>query len=87
MPEHAAPTQIRYPSRATIRTAFQIVVALAAMFPLLVNASGLDATAGWLVLAAGIAAGITRIMALPVVEAFLQRYVPWLAARPAEPGA
>lgn len=29
-----------------------------------------------------VAAGITRVMALPQVERFLARFVPWLAAEP-----
>ncbi len=76
------PTQVRRPWKATIRTVFAAVVALAAMLPLLVQASGLDETLGPVGGALAIAGAITRIIALPAVDAFLARFVPWLAADP-----
>lgn len=80
---HAATTsQTRHPWRATVRTAFAVVVALAAMTPALVEAAGLDETAAPVAGALAITAAITRILALPAVEAFLERFVPWLAAEP-----
>lgn len=81
MSEHTA-TQVRRPWRATVRTALAVVIALAAMLPALVDASGLDQTAPPVVGALAIAAAVTRVMALPAVEAFLARFVPWLAAEP-----
>lgn len=78
------PTQVRRPWRATIRTAFAVVVALAAMLPLLVDAAGLDQTLPPVAGALAIAGAITRILALPAVETFLARFVPWLAADPAD---
>lgn len=79
------PTQVRRPWRATLRTAFQAVIALAAMAPFLVNASGLEeqvpAVAGFL----AVAGAITRIMAVPQVEGFLQTFVPFLSASPRAP--
>ncbi|SFM72171.1 hypothetical protein SAMN05421671_3140 [Pimelobacter simplex] len=78
----STPTQVRRPWRATARTLFAAVVALAAMLPLLVQASGLDDTWAPVAGALAIAGAITRIMALPVVEDFLARFVPWLAAEP-----
>jgi len=81
------PTQTRYPWRTTVRTAFAFIVALAAMLPGLVEAAGLDETAPWVAGLLGIASAITRIMALPAVEVFLRRFLPFLAAEPksAEP--
>lgn len=76
------PTQVRRPWRATARTVFAALVALAAMFPLLVDASGLDETAGPIAGALAIAGAITRIMAIPQVEEFLTRFLPFLAADP-----
>lgn len=73
-------TQTRHPWRATIRTAVAVIVALAAMLPLLVDASGLDETAGPVAGALAIAAAITRVMALPAVDDFLARFLPWLAS-------
>jgi hypothetical protein len=78
------PTQVRRPWRATVRTGFAVVVALAAMMPLLVEASGLDETAGPVGGVLAIAGAVTRILALPAVEVFLGRFLPWLAADPPE---
>lgn len=84
-PQHLATTatQVRRPWRATARTAFQALVALAVLFPVLVQTAGLDPdSAPWLLVPLGVAAGFARVMALPQVEGFLQRFVPWLAAAP-----
>ncbi len=79
-------TQVQRPWRATLRTAFAVVVALALLAkPVLdaVSASGDGADlGGWSVAVLGVAAAITRVMAVPAVEAFLVRFVPWLAADP-----
>ena len=78
----AGATQTKHPWRATVRTGFAVVIALAAMMPALVNATGLDETAGPVAGALAIAGAITRVMALPAVETFLERFAPWLAAEP-----
>lgn len=67
-------------TRRTIRTVFQGVVSLAAAAPLLVAATGLpEKTAGIGVFVA-VSAAVTRLMALPVVEAlmpsWLRKYPP-----------
>lgn len=74
------PTQARHPWRATVRTIFAAIIALAAMLPLLVEASGVDETAGAVAGALAIAGGITRIMAIPQVNEFLERFLPFLGA-------
>jgi hypothetical protein len=82
----AAPaTQVRRPWRSTVRTLFQLAVGLAPMLPLIVGASGLDETAPAVAGALAISGAVTRVMALPQVEQFLQRFLPWLAAAPAAP--
>lgn len=79
----AAPaTQVRRPWRATIRTAFQLLVGLAAMLPLLTDAAGLEETTPVLAGVLAVSAAVTRVMALPAVEAFLEQFVPFLAANP-----
>lgn len=79
----AAPaTQVRRPWRATLRTAFQLLVGLAAMLPLLVDAAGLEETTPVLAGVLAVSAAVTRIMALPAVEAFLAQFLPFLAAAP-----
>lgn len=75
-------SQVARPWRATVRTALQAALALALMLPLLVDAAGLDETAPPVAGALVLAGGFARVMALPAVEAFLRRFVPWLAAEP-----
>lgn len=82
----ADPTQVRRPWRATLRTTFAALIALAALAPVLVEAAGLDPSSlPWLAGALAVAAAITRIMALPGVETFLRTYLPFLAAAPKPP--
>ena len=83
----SAPTQVARPWRATARTAFAVIVALAAMLPLLVDAAGVDETLPPVAGALAIAGAVTRVLALPAVEAFLARFVPWLAADPGADGS
>lgn len=69
------------PRQRTIRTVFQALVALAAMLPLLVAETGLKFDQWpWLAGVLAICAVITRVMAMPPVEMFLQQYAPWLSA-------
>lgn len=84
------PTQVRRPWRAVVRTVFQALVALAAMAPVIYQAAtnGDPARAtGAVGVGLVIAAGVTRVMALPGVESFLQRFAPFLAAQPKPPAA
>lgn len=81
----AEPTQVERPWRATLRTVFQALLALAVMAPVLVEATGMKADQWpWLAGVLAVAAAITRVMALPQVEAFLQRFLPFLSAEPKE---
>lgn len=77
-----APTQMRYPWKSTFRTAFQMIVALATLIPLMVAGvySDPDAYPAVVIQIIAVAGGIARVMALPQVEAFLRRFFPWLAA-------
>lgn len=81
-PLTANASQVRRPWRSTVRTTVQVLLALALMLPLLVDAAGLDETAPPIAGAIGLAAAFARVMALPQVEAFLRQFVPWLAAEP-----
>ncbi|MDI6911496.1 hypothetical protein [Nocardioides sp.] len=83
------PTQVRRPWRSTIRTVFQAAVAAAAAAPLVYQAATQDSPE----LATGaagaflaVSAGVTRVMALPVTERFLRRFLPFLAAAPKPKG-
>lgn len=78
-------TQTKYPWRAVARTVFAGVVSAAAMAPLVYSAATEHDPAiatGWAGTGLAIAGGITRVMALPAVNAFLARFVPFLAASP-----
>lgn len=81
-----AASQVVHPTRATIRTVFAAVVAFAGIFPLVVSTAGLPNSAG-IAVAVAVAGGITRVLALPQVEVFLQTFVPWLSATPASAAA
>lgn len=78
------PTQVKHPSRATFRTIFQGAIALAAILPLILTTAGIPPVgiAGILI---GVAGAITRVMAIPAVEGFLESYLPFLAAKPKNP--
>jgi hypothetical protein len=79
------PTQVRRPWRATARTVFAGVIAFAALLPFIVEATKLDPEVyPWVAGVLAIAGGVTRVMALPQVEVFLRRFVPFLAAAPKE---
>ncbi len=76
-------TQTRHPWRAVVRT---IVAAVIAGLPVVVDiVAGLDLGAtvvGAQVLL--VAGAVTRVLAMPGVEAWLTTYIPWLAAKPRE---
>lgn len=73
------PTQVRHPWRAAIRTGFQVAVALATLIPYVVAQAQIPAV-GAVGQVVAVAAGVARVMALPGVSMFLERFFPWLAA-------
>lgn len=73
------PTQVAHPWRSTIRTGFQVVLGLAVLLPFVLDASGIPETAPGVALALAVSGGVARVMALPQVDEFLERFVPWLA--------
>lgn len=73
------PTQVAHPARTTIRTVVQVTVALAALMPFLIEAIGLSESLPIVAGILAVAAAITRVAALPQVDAFLERFIPWLA--------
>lgn len=81
VPAAVAPTQVRRPWRSTARTVFQATVSLAAMWGLVVVTLGLPDWA-WVGTSVAVAGGITRVMSLPAAEAWLRRFLPFLAAAP-----
>jgi hypothetical protein len=78
-------TQSKHPWRAVARTLFAGVVGAAAMAPLVYQAATSHDPAiatGWSATALAIAGGVTRVMAIPAVNEFLQKFLPFLAAEP-----
>ncbi|MEF9883438.1 hypothetical protein [Streptomyces sp. P9-A4] len=60
-------------TKRTIRTVLQTTVALALALPAIVAASGIPAALPWVAGALAISGGLARVMALPAVEALLDR--------------
>jgi hypothetical protein len=75
------PTQVKHPNRATFRTVVQGLIALAAIIPLVLTTAGIPVV-GWAAILVAVSGAITRVMALPGVETFLEKYIPVLAAKP-----
>jgi hypothetical protein len=76
---------VAHPARRVIRGAVQFTIGLGPLLPLIYQAATNHdpaAATGLAAAALGINASVTRVMGLPGVEAFLQRWVPWLAANP-----
>lgn len=77
-------TQSRHPWRATARTVVQAILGLVVLLPLIAEAAGIAAVP-WVAAALGVVAAVTRVLALPQVDAWLRRWLPWLATSPEEP--
>lgn len=81
----AQTTQVRNPWKATIRTLFAVIPALALLVDPVLDAiaNGDGSTLGpWAALSLSVAGAITRVLAVPGVEAFLRDHgiTAWLAA-------
>lgn len=75
------PTQSEHPWRATARTIFAGIVGFLSLLPVIAltaGVSGQAAVAQVLV----VTGAITRVLALPGVNDWLGRFLPWLAAAP-----
>ena len=72
-------TQENYPWQTIARTLVQALVGLAASWGLIVEALGLDPGVGWVATSLAVTAAVTRFMAVPQVNAWLAKYIPWLA--------
>jgi hypothetical protein len=82
MGRHSAnSSQTAYPWRATARTILQAFLAFCCIAPFIVDASGLERT-GLVAAFLTLCGAVTRVMALPVVNDWLLRFVPFLAAEP-----
>lgn len=81
--EPPVPTQVKQPTRTTVRSVFQGFIAFAVIAPLIVETTGFQVEdIPWLAGALAVLAAIVRVMALPQVEEFLRNHLPFLAAQP-----
>ncbi|WP_329104453.1 hypothetical protein OG792_29730 [Micromonospora sp. NBC_01699] len=74
-------TQTRHPWRATARTVLAALVGALSLVPTVAATTGLDTVpaVAQLIVVAGV---ITRILAIPGVDLWLRRFLPWLASAP-----
>jgi len=70
-------------TKRTLRTVLQTTLGIAAVLPAAVGASGIPAALPWVAGALAVSAGVTRVMALPGVQALLPG---WLRTDDAEGG-
>lgn len=80
-----ATTQTTHPWRAVARTVFAALVAFSGMWALLVQELHLSTDWQWVSISLAVTGGVTRLLAMPQVEEFLKRFLPFLAAEPAAP--
>lgn len=64
-------TQEQHPWRAMFRTALAVVLALAGSWLVIVEAAGLDQSWEWVATSIAVAAAITRLMAVPLINGWL----------------
>lgn len=74
-------TQSRHPWRATARTVFAAVVGLLSLLPVIATTAGVEAVPA-VAQVLVVTGAVTRVLALPRVDAWLRRFLPWLAAEP-----
>lgn len=77
-------TQTRHPWRATLRTAVAVAIGLVPVLPEVAETLHVDRLPVILPVLA-VAAAVTRVLAIPAVDAALKRYVPPLASAPRLP--
>jgi hypothetical protein len=81
-------TQTNHPWRATVRTVIQAVIAAAAAAPLVYTAvtqASPGSSTGAVAVFLTAAGAVTRVSALPAVDRFIRKFIPWLAPDPAGP--
>jgi hypothetical protein len=73
-PVAPTPTQVRHPWRATVRTAIAAITSAALLVPLVAHELGGESVP-WVAAIIGVAAAITRVMAIPAVNEWLTRWL------------
>lgn len=66
--------------RSTVRTVFQVLLGLSAGWGIVIQALGLNPDWKWVATSVVVTGAITHAMNQPIVEMFLQEYLPWLSA-------
>lgn len=74
-------TQSQYPWRATARTVFAAIVGALSLLPVIAVTAGVSESAA-VVQVIAVTGAVTRVLALPGVNDWLERFVPWLAPVP-----
>ena len=62
-------------AKRTLRTVLQTAVGLCVLLPTVVDAAGIPDTLPWVAGALAVAAGVTRVMALPAVQNVLPSWL------------
>ncbi|MDJ1136205.1 hypothetical protein [Streptomyces iconiensis] len=62
-------------NRRTVRTALAWLLSLAAALPGIIDASGISESLPWVAGGLGVAAAVTRVMALPSVDTLLPAWL------------
>lgn len=70
-------SQMRYPWRATLRTSIAAAVGLLPILPVIADAFGWMGIP-WVASVVAISAGITRVLATPAANKWLEKYADWL---------
>lgn len=81
--QQRTPSQVRRPWRTTVRTVMAAAGGLLPLLPEISRAAGID-TIPVVVSILTVTAALTRIFAIPEVDAWMDRYFPYLSADPLE---
>lgn len=74
-----ATTQVRHPWRATVRTVLAAAVGLVPLLPIIAQTAGIAAVP-WIAGVLVVAGAVTRVLAVPGVEAWLRKYISPISA-------
>ncbi|WP_416976732.1 hypothetical protein [Streptomyces sp. T028] len=62
-------------TKRTARTVLQTALGIAVLLPVIVEAAGIPETLPWVAGALAVAGGVTRVMAVPAVQALLPSWL------------
>lgn len=68
----AVSTQEQHPWKAVARTVLALVIGLAGSWAVIVEAAGVDPSWQWVTSSLAVAAAVTRLMAVPLINGWLQ---------------